>query len=458
MASNRRNNTKQVNVLRDYSAPLIIVIILVLVVLSNVLWGGEKNDKKDSKPTSNVIYSLADEESEILMFESNWSKIETLKDKIFRIGQKMSVTKWISSLSIDNSNIKLQWISEIVYDSANTFNLLTWNSFVNAATQMTIKTSNSDIALQANTVAIISKNAVSTDISILKWSAKIVNNIWSNVVVNWWKRIILQSKDSQIDVNAMEALITDIDFNITEAEWYKLNSWDTFLTVSWTWETNTTSTWTLDASSTWSLNSTWTVVTTTGSTSSNNLVFTTITDEMVVTNESLDIDWTFSSDEIASITINWKKALIDWNTFSLKWFILENKTNDLFYKAYWVDGNLLTKWYLTVVYNSPDANLPKVENYTSNSEYKFLNENPYSTKTDESQVQITWLVPRDIAKVSVNWFFLTKFVAWSGQWIYNASALSPNPNLREWINLYRIEYFDSNSTKIYENVFVINKK
>lgn len=148
-------------------------------------------------------------------------------------------------------------------------------------------------------------------------------------------------------------------------------------------------------------------------------------------------------------------------TFEIKEFSLNNKVNDLVIKIYDSSKQLLSKQILTIYYSwGKEVSISKfkVENFSLDAtkfQFIFPKENPYTTFTD--LVTIEWKVPPGIVeKIEVNGYALQKFPRNWSYWKYHANK--DFGNLKEWLNIYKIEYYWTGWKLLHSNAFSIIKK
>ena len=105
------------------------------------------------------------------------------------------------------------------------------------------------------------------------------------------------------------------------------------------------------------------------------------------------------------------------------------------------------------------ASLAGVENYSLSKSplYTIISpkSNPYITT--ENNVRIEGAVPaRTVEKIVINDFQLQKFPKYGTYWYYFANE--EFGNLKEGLNIYKIQYFGADNKIIFENTFTIVKE
>ncbi len=195
---------------------------------------------------------------------------------------------------------------------------------------------------------------------------------------------------------------------------------------------------------------------------------------MVIDSSKLAISWKYSNDFVSSITLDWVKAKLNTSekTFSFGTITLTKKENDLVFKLFDTDGNVMSKVVYTFYYNwaiiqeENIAETPIEKEKTTSTEIrnyqvdwsKFIFTAPWTSpySTSESMVTIRWQLPASasVTKVMVNWFPLGSF-NWT-TWRYHAN--SDSDNFKDWTNVYEVKYYWAGWKLIYTNSFVIIKK
>jgi len=178
----------------------------------------------------------------------------------------------------------------------------------------------------------------------------------------------------------------------------------------------------------------------------------------------VDIEGRFTNAQIAKITLDDKEVLIDkeQKSFIYKGFPLANAVNDIVYRGYDSDGNLLsdTKGILTIYTSKKEtaSKKPSVTTYPiSDKDFRIISpvENPY--KTTDDVVRIEGRVNKGVVKyITVNDFRLTKFVQFGTSWYYFANK--DYETMNDGINLYTIKYYGTNDELLFTNLFTIVKE
>lgn len=446
--SNRRQNKKIFKTFKDYSVPIIIVLVFLILFINYLFPIKTNNDKKNNENivwANIVINDLSNTSWEIIL--ENWDKIELKNNSTINKKEKVKIAKW-------DAKIILEWIWEfvinrlweLVYNEDWTFTLISSDLWVNLKSNFKIETKYMTAYWKEWSVFALSQNEVASSAYVLSWILEITSNSWQKTVLQKWEKIVIMRNIAN-DPNAdLSSLKEEIDEYTKNDDFFIKNMWNSFLNL--TENKNLVSTWTTN-------NSYY---------QNNYLEFTSIRDEQEISSDIINIEWIINNEIIKNIEINWYNAEISWNNFLIKDYKLKNSVEDIIYKAYDDNLNLITKWVITLYYSkwmtkSEKDSFAQVINYEiqDNDEYKIIapNQNPFTTTG--SVVRIEWIVPYwMVEKIKVNWFELKKFYPYSTKWAYFAN--SEYDNLKTWVNIYNVKYFGKENKLIYENNFVIIKK
>ncbi|MDP2103377.1 MAG: hypothetical protein Q8K26_00465, partial [Candidatus Gracilibacteria bacterium] len=152
-------------------------------------------------------------------------------------------------------------------------------------------------------------------------------------------------------------------------------------------------------------------------------------------------------------------------TFVYKGLSLENASNDIVYRAFDSDGNIIqnSRGILTV-YTSKKAGVEDTSKRASVTTYPISDkdfqiiapsENPY--KTTDDNVRIDGRVNKGAVKyITINGYRLSSFTQFGTTWHYFANKSYGSMN--DGINLYTIRYYGENDELIFTNLFTIVKE
>lgn len=145
--------------------------------------------------------------------------------------------------------------------------------------------------------------------------------------------------------------------------------------------------------------------------------------------------------------------------FILQEFALKDEINNIVYKAYDANNQILEKGVL-VVYGPKNTGAVStlVPQNSPISSKDFLitspKSNPYTTT--DSYVRVQGTVPANTVQyIVVNDFRLQKYIPNSTTWYYHANA--EIGTMKDGMNLYTIKFYDANNTVLYTQLFTIIK-
>lgn len=461
---NNRRNKKITKNLKDYIVPIIWVLIVLIIIINFIF--SSWDDTKNSNIVNNVPLSVtfSDTETEWYISYSSWDKKKIEQNSPIYKWEKLEVwTKWEVNISLpeDSWNMSLNKLWELMYNEDGSYSLLSSDLWINSKKSLNVEMRFMKVSSSNEASFNLTQNEVASSIYVVFWNVEVKNSAWSKTSLQQWQKLTIMRNEAT-DANVDLALKKEnIDDYIKNEDWFVKNNWASLLSkVSST------------TSNTWTTTSSWSVM-------NNNITnwawFNYITfnvaDESDVTSSTIDINWSILDSIVAKIEINNQTADINSTdkTFSVKWVKLNSKVNDIVYRVYDDWNKLIDKWIITLYYawwtvatnNSGEKAswLAGVENYslTTSPTYQIISpkQNPYTTT--ENLVMIEWTVPaRTVKKIIVNWFQLQAFPANWTYWKYFAN--SEYWNLKEWLNMYKIEYYWADDKVIFENMFAIIKE
>jgi hypothetical protein len=313
-----------------------------------------------------------------------------------------------------------------------------------------------EVDLNDNSVVSVRQNEAYSSVYVLSWTAHIKTKAWSeinlvkneSISVNLW-----ETNEKNLDLNTKKEQINSI---FLEDEWCKINNCEKYLNKTDEKDEN-------------SEKKIPKKITDIDKKSKNLIKISWIEDQEQIFENNINIKWKILKDKVARITFNNKEATIDedlW-TFNLKWLELNNEINDIVWKVFNDEWDLIGRWVYTVYYDwklwknwfTNNNNKPKVENYPIDFSKKFQiispKTNPFTTTA--TVVKIEWAVPAwMVEKIKVNNFTLTKF---KPGWVYwNFFANAKYWYLKEWENNYEIKYYWKDGKLLYRDNFKIIKE
>ncbi|EKE29718.1 MAG: hypothetical protein ACD_2C00112G0003 [uncultured bacterium (gcode 4)] len=457
-----RTNEKPSN-LSGMFLPLLIALIVIILIIRAFFWGsGTDANKHINEWFVNVTPNQ--EKSEIFIYMS-WDSSKQIdgSTKMYPTDSKMEVKSWEAKITLEWSNAKIyvNKLWELKYDWKNA----SWENFTVNNWDIWIETDNApskfitrNFSVTSNWAWVFSfsQNLMASSIYVLKWEVSITpitdktdvlpSNIWV------WQKLTILNTDLNAENFKVDEKIEPIDDIFKESDFFTKHNWMSYLNA---WSGAETWTWT-DVSS-WSG---WSLVKW-----GKNIIITYPEDEATVEWNTLNIEGKISSSNVEKITLNDKEASLnkEEKTFVAKDFTLTDTINNIVYKAYDKDGNMITKWVLTVYTTSKDKakadqEKPTVTTYPlSSKDFRIFlpAENPY--KTTDNLVKIAWSINKWAVKfITINDFRLTKFPQYSTNWYYFANK--DYGTMNDWINLYTIKYYWKEDELLYTSLFTIVKE
>lgn len=454
--NSRRSRVKKT--LKDYLIPWVWILIIFIIIFSifswwnsENTWTGSINNQIDS--INNLNVTLDDATTEAYIIDEKEKKQVINWSSVLLPSQRVVVKEWTVTIeSNDSWTFKLNKMWELSLDQNWWIKLISSDLWLNVSKALNIETIYSKVKISAWSVISISQNEALSTIYVISWSAEVSNLVWQKTLLWNLQKLTISNQDASNKSIDLSINKDNIDDFFKNSEWYVKNNWDSFIN-------NVSSSWSSWAS--WSVSiSDWNSI----------IELDDLRDEWVVSSDKLNITWKYYNDFVSSITLDWNKAKLntDDKTFSFSSIMLTKKENDLVFKLYDTDNNIISKVVYTIYYNwavsqqttdytaQPSTTWFEVTNYQVDwSKFIFTApwESPYTTT--ESLVTIRWQVPAWIVnKVVVNWFTLGSF-NWT-TWRYHADV--NNDNLKEWTNVYEIKYYWDWWKLIYTNSYIIIKK
>lgn len=430
---------------KDYLAPITFVIIVWLLILNSITSSdNDTNTNDDIIPWINISLNNW---SEWYIVYSSWKKEDISWDIILANSEKVISSSWSMNISLPNwgGNMLLDELWEFKYTNDFKYSLLSWNLWIDPFDNFSIDMKYWTVDISSSSVVSIEQNEIMSNVFVISWSVVVKNLAWVSTVVNWWNKISIsrtQWTDEKLDILP---LVVEIPQYFKESNWYILNNWDMYLNNASTLNNTSTSTGNIL------------------STSTKLISFDNIEDEDEFNGWTLNIEWKILDSNISRINFWWIDVDIfeDSWTFILNDYELKNKVNDIVYKIYNEDGDILKKDVITLynykISDKVESNI-SVENYSLDSSvFKFVSpkQNPYTTT--EELVRIDWSVPVwKVKYITINWYQLKKFPEFWSNWYYFANV--GYWNLKEWLNLYKINYYDKDDKLMFNNTFTVIKE
>ena len=442
MPRNRRNSFWKT--IKDYTVPIIGLLLIAILIFSFFFSFWSKDDSLNNENQVWINVALGSDSSEAYVIYP-WDNKKQIEQNIALYKwEKIVVKNWTVSLdfpSIWNMNLNKIW--ELKYNEDWELFLFSSDLWVNNTSPVDINMRYWTAKLWENSVVSLTQNEMWSTVYLIDWFVETSNITGRSTVLAKWQKITIPRQDStSTDVN-LSLLKESIDDYFKSSDWFIKNNGEFYLSQNLDNISSSTSTWQIISSSI--------------------ISFDNLFDESSVQSSSIDINWKYN-DEISKITLNWLSASLNEGnkTFSFKWYILENKENDLVFKVYDNDSNIIKKYVYTVYHDSwIDNSLSETGFQVTNfeidaSDFRFSSPSTTWTYiTYDDFVTIKWVTPAEtVFRVSVNGYTLKSF-NWTS-WRYHART--DYNNLKDGTNLYEVKYYWSNDNLIYTNYFTIIKK
>jgi len=438
-----------VKTFKDYLVPIIWFVLIIILLFS--FFGGDNTPTEVASEENRVWIniSLNGEWSEAYVMYPGGNKEEISNVASLYKGEKVVVKSGVASIEIPEvGNVELNKIGELKFDEDGWLSLYSSDLWVNLKASQKVNMRYGSVFAKENSVFSITQNEVWSTVYMLKWVADVTNLSWRSVVLGKWQKITISRSDAASEDIDLSILRNDLDDYFKSSEWYIRNNGDFFLNSeesTWTWSTDEE-------------------LTSSGSISVSNQILSVSSpsDESTSDTDKITITWSFSWDDINSVTVNGTKASMDFenNSFEIKDFALPGKENNLVFKVYDGAGSLMDKSVRTVYYGwaASTAGKFQVENFSLDaSKFTFIKPtaNPYTTTTD--LVTIQWYVPPWVVnRITVNGYQLNSLVPYWSYWRYHAN--SDFGNLKEGLNVYKVIYYWKENEVLHSNAFTIIKK
>lgn len=448
--TNRWSHRKVKKNIQDYIIPVIFSLIIVVMLISFLNWWNE--NKKPSTDVNNQLWvevSINTESTKWYVTYVGGKKSELTETKNIFTWEKIEIQEWWNaSLTLPNDSwsLKLKSMWELTYNWNNSFKLFASELWVDSSSAIDVEMRYATIKTNWASVFSLSQNEVSSTIYVLQWKVDVTTIAGNKWTVSAWNKIsIMRTNSNNSDFKINEENIQEIDeYTKTNDEWFKLNNWNNYLNILENWEN-------LEINEKIALNS------------ESMIEFTNIKDEETISNWDFTIKWDIVNELAYRIEINWEEATLNSESKTFEQSLnLPNKVNDVVYKVYDWESNLIEKWVLTIYnwgWESSTSLWISTTNYEIKTDENFQIISPWANPliTSETNLRFEWYVPGwEISKITVNWFQLTKFVPSSTYWHYFANEATWN--LSKWVNIYNVKYYWLDNKPAFENNIVVIKE
>jgi len=456
MIRNRGDNL--LKSLKDYAIPLLAFILILFLFYSIFSWpNDEKNNikKGDNEViiTSEAQVILWSEDSKAYIIYESWKKVEIEENIIIGKSEKIIVEEGNIIIEFPYiANIKLSKNWEFTYKADWSFYLESSDLWVEALKDIDIFMNDAIVSVPLWSIANLNQNQIEAKIYSIDGIIGISTLSGVKSTLSSSNQIIIKNSESIKEDIDLESLKSPIDDYFKLSKWFKYNWWEKLLKSNESEESKK-------------------LITSTGSLIKENtnslITFDDIADESYVNINPIDLKWRYSSLEIWKITINNKEVYLDseLSTFSLKWFNLNLKTNDLIIKLFDHNQNIIWKKILTIYSNNSsvveDNTIPvtpyNLENFKVNPANFIIYEPTKTWKITTTSSRLTIkgkVIDDNVSNVVINNYTLKSYNG--STWRYHAWI--EQETLKEWVNTYEIKYLNKDWIVIYKEYYSIYKE
>ncbi len=431
---------------RDYLVPFVWLLLIIILIISFLSWW----DKEKIMNHENKIWINVN-----LNWENSSSYIEYIWGDKKEIAWNAEIYKWekvfVKEWSLDLDfpwvlTMKLNKMWNLKFNEDWTFSLFASDLWIKTLTDIKLNVRFWELLIWKESVLSVTQNEVWSTIYLLKWVVEVKNIAWKSTMLWAWQKITISSIDWNKQDIDLSLLRNNLDDYFKGSDWYIKNNGDLYLNNNRGWKVKT---WTWVENETVNLKQ--------------YISLDSLRDESQVSNSTITIKWNILNSSVSIIKINWIEANINLEekTFELKELFLTNKINDIIFKIYNSNNEILNKKIYTIYYSwweKKDVSKFKVENFSLDStkfQFIFPKKNPFTTYTN--LVTIEWKVPPWIVeKIVVNDYQLKQFPRNWSYWKYHANK--DFWNLKEGLNIYKVDYYWPNKKLLHSNAFTIIKK
>ncbi|NVP17110.1 hypothetical protein HUU51_00110 [Candidatus Gracilibacteria bacterium] len=449
----RRGSTVFQKNIKDYIVP-IIGGVLILFLLFSVFSGGDSSDTNINSENQSGISVLLDSESSqaTVIYPGDYKKDLEGDGTIYK-GEKILVKQGSVSLKLDSiANFRINRLGELKYLENGNFSVTSGEAWIDSLSSFNLDLNFAKLKIDENSHLSVSQNEMGSTVYLISGFVEIENLVGKNTVLAPGEKITISRGDASKGDIDLTLLKENLDQFFLKSDWFILNKGSSYIVLEDTSEIEEQ-------------------LSQTGSTvenlsSSQLITFSNLVDESNVSTPLINISGAFTSEDISSIILNSKKAIIDKanKTFKIENVDVSNKENDLVFKVYDDSNDVISRFVYTVYYNlgssgntsTTNSSGFKVNNFDVDGT-KFIFTSPTTSNTyttTETFVTIRGEVKAEgIDSITVNDFKLSSF---NGKtWRYHADV-SYN-NLAEGTNVYEVKYFSSGKL-VYTNYYTIIKK
>lgn len=431
----------QQKTLKEYLIPVWGLILILIVILRIFSWDSTPKAEKEissiEETSQNIITFSTNDWAEAFLV--NWDDKTKIEGNSLSYWDNIMVSKWF--IAFGDLWINLNSDSNLKINSSENYSVYSGEIF-SSSDSKTFEMKYMTVISNPEAKIWLKENDMKSEVSIFSGWAVVKLSNWDSYNLKKWDKLALTKADIDSENLSIEEKIEVIPEYLRNYKWYTINEAYSYLDSE-------------EKTSEIKENSAEVI-----SPSFVNFVTFNIEDEQTTKESKVDLTWEILSSNVESIDINWQKAKFndEKTTFEFTDVEIEKWENNFVYRVFDSSSNILEKWVLTIYGESEAKNTIfsddiKVKNYTNLEWFSFDLSNPYVTEK-------TWIVTISgkvpdwmVDKVVVNNFTLRKFKSWDTSWKYHAE--SRFDLLKDWLNLYNVEYFDKEWNLINKDLFII---
>jgi len=447
----------------SYILPFIIALFLIIIVVRYIFSPGGAGENGSG---SFINITPSQEQSEIYIYMSGDSKNRIdATSKMYATDSKLTVVTWEAEIGFEGSIAKFfldKW-GELRYTwvqkEKQTLSLENAYLWVESAdSNLDLSLANFRVIPNHDAIIILSQNTIASNIYVIKGSATIetIGATPTSTSIGVGQQLTVLRNEAESASLQIASKIEPLSDFIKTTDLFIKHDGESLLSSSiWMSGTGETASGSITLSGSTALNS------------KGGILITSPEDGSTVDTNEITVEGKIINPTIAKITINGKDAAIntELKTFIYKGLSLENASNDIVYKAFDSDGNIIqnSRGILTV-YTSKKAGVEDTSKKASVTTYPISDkdfqitapsENPY--KTTDDNVRIDGRVNKGVVKfITINNYRLSSFTQFGTTWHYFANKSYGSMN--DGINLYTIRYYGENDELIFTNLFTIVKE
>lgn len=450
--------------LRDYAVPIIVILIILLVVYNALgtndtqLEGTASETETSENIWAKMSLNLWDDETTGIIEYPGWNKVDLVwKDALYP-GEKIVVEWWSVTLQDDSGILmKLNKNGELKYEDDWGYLLTSSDLFIKSEGPVNVNLRFLDTNLSAGAIVSLNQNEVASTVNVLAWEVSVKSIAGKSATLSAWQRLNISSRETTQEDYDIEGQIEEIGNYFFSETWAQENDLEGYLKAA---NEETEATGAGQSTGTW----TWT---TSPAVTNAYITINGLKDKQTYGTSEIDVTWELLKDEVAKISFNGAFVSINlvWKSFELNSLSIPLRENDIIYKVYDAWDNILERGLYTVYYSewaiTPEettSTTTQTEEFPvtdSNASFAFTAPafNPYTS--NENFITIRGSATAGSAtSVQVNGLTLKSFNGTT--WRYHASI--DWGNLRNGVNLYKVNYFNATGEIVHTNTFTIIRK